>query len=274
MISVSSILLLVERGDQVHQAVNKALLLARHLHSRLELFLCDTERYGHAQAHTHEASARLNRDRVAAAGEFLHALTSTFHVPDVEIGTEAVCHVSMPEALREKLVRSPVDLVIKALPSNPHRPDGHRHIDWSLLSHCRVPLLYTRGRPWRPVPRFAAAVDWWDRYSARVSQAITGIGGMLTHGCGAELHILSAGEPPPGSESPPSPPDARLQQLQGEPKEVLPRFVAESDYDLVVVGRPRHRDSAALAASVAGRISRVVQGDLLFTPALDPLPAM
>jgi len=280
MQNLSSILLLVERGDQGHHALNKALLLARHLHARLELFLCDTERYSVARPGGKRAAEESLRARVAEGREYLRALRKSMLVSDVEVGSDAVCHVSLRTALAEKLRRDDIDLVVRAVPAI---PDGREQvaIDWPLVASCSAPLLLTRGRPWHAAPRFAAAVDLQDRQGRALSTAITAIGESLSRSCGAELEILFAHD---GSGAEFAPEQltttlsaigrahrldlSRLQYLDGEPAEVLPAMIAQRDFDLVALGKPQHGEPSELCGSVAAHIVKASRGDVLFTAAL------
>ncbi|MFI4868149.1 MAG: hypothetical protein ACHQDD_02210 [Steroidobacterales bacterium] len=277
MQNLSSILLLVERGDQGQHALNKALLLARHLHARLELFLCDTERYPIARLGGDGGAEDSLGERVAEAREYLRALRKSMLVTDIEVSSEAVCHVSLRTALADKLLRGGIDLVVKAMPAI---QDGRDQvaIDWPLVASCTAPLLLTRGRPWHPVPRFAAAVDLQDRHGRALSNAITAIGESLSHSCGAQLEILFA-HAGSGAEFAPERLTttlnaigrahrldmSRLKYLNGEPTEVLPAMVAGRDYDLVAMGKPQHGEPSELCGSVAARIVKASAGDVLFT---------
>ncbi len=282
MQNLASILLLVERGDQGHHALNKALLLARHLHARLELFLCDTERYSVPRPGGNRAAEDSLAERVAEAREYLRALRKAMLVTDIEVSSEAVCHVSLRAALADKLARGGIDLVVKAVPAI---QDGHDQaaIDWPLVASCSAPLLLTRGRPWHPVPRFAAAVNLQDRQGRALSTAITAIGESLSRSCGAELEILFA-HAGSGAEFAPERLGttlnaigrahrldvSRLQYLDGVPAEVLPAMVTQRDYDLVAMGKPQHGEPSELCGSVAARLFKASAGDVLFTaPAKD-----
>src|ERR1700687_2794432 len=125
MKSVPSILLLVERGDQGHQALSKALLLPRHLYARLDLFLCDTERYSFGRSSGEEPAEAALHARVADAREYLQALRKGINAPEIEFSSDAVCHVSLRTALADKLGRSRVDPVARA--GNPPQPGRAAH---------------------------------------------------------------------------------------------------------------------------------------------------
>ncbi len=279
MDAMSSILLLVERGDQAHRALNKALLLARHMHAKLELFLCESERDlpapsgGGAQA-----LERARANQMAEAREYLLALRKSMLVPEVEVSSDAVCHVSVREALADKLKRSRPDLVVKAANAGQPDPDELGGSAWLLIASCAVPLLLARDRAWHPVPRFAAALDCEDRRQETLGRRMMAIGEMLSRECSAELDILCA-RPPSDGHAPidarrrewtpgPTPSSAcRLQHLRGTPSEVLPRFVMQRDYDMIIMGKPRHSDRSLLSASVARRVLKASTGDVLFVHA-------
>jgi nucleotide-binding universal stress UspA family protein len=276
--NVASILLLVERGDQGHQALSKALLLARHLHAALDLFLCDTERYPSARSGAGQLPPAAARTRVADAGEYLQVLRKSINAPEVELSSDAVCHVSLRTALADKLRRSRVDLVVKAGQATPAGRDDRDCIDWPLVASCTAPLLLTRGRPWHPVPRFVAVVDLLDRQGSALCSAIMALAGTLSRGCAAELETLFA-HPARQSEFEAGRQAAaredfvarayggdaqRFRQLPGEPSEVLPRLVAQRDYDLVVMGKPRHGAPSDASRSVAANVLRATAGDVLF----------
>lgn len=278
MDAMSSILLLVERGDQAHRALNKALLLARHMRARLELFLCESAHDLPAPSGGAQALERARANRMAEAHEYLLALRKTMLVPDVEISSDAVCHVSVREALADKLQRSRPDMVVKAANAGQPDPDELGGSAWLLIASCAVPLLLARDRAWHPVPRFAAALDYEDRGQEMLGRRMMAIGEMLSRECAAELDILCARPAADGDAriesarsnwtSGPMPSTAcRLQHLRGTPSEVLPRFVTQRDYDMIIMGKPRHSDRSLLSASVARRVLKASTGDVLFVHA-------
>ncbi len=275
---MSSILLLVERGDQAQRALNKALLLARHMNSTLELFLCETERYVPANSPGAQALERSREAQLAEARAYLLTLCKTMQCPEIEVSSEAVSHVSLREALLEKLQRSRPDLVVKAVNAGQPDPDELGGRDWLLIASCAAPLLLARDRAWHPAPRFAAAVDCEDRQHEPLGRKLMAIGEMLSRECAAELDILCArpaADADPGGAGKrsdwipgPTPSSAcRLQHLSGTPSEVLPRFATQRDYDMIIMGKPRHTARSLLATSVARRVLKATTGDVLFVHA-------
>jgi nucleotide-binding universal stress UspA family protein len=185
--------------------------------------------------------------------------------------------VSLPTAVADKLRRSRVDLVVKAAYSSQLGRNQHGSIDWPLVESCAAPILLTRGRPWHPVPRFAAALDLQDREGGALRSAITAIGDSLSRSCGAQLEAIFANARPDSEREAEELiaggnaiaqklrlDTRRLRYLYGEPSEVLPRFVAHCDYDLVVMGKPRHGGPAERPRSVAVRVVKATAGDVLF----------
>src|SRR5438128_333138 len=185
MQSLSSILLLVERGDRVHEGLNKALLVARHFHARLELFLCDTERYAPFRSGSAAAVARTHASCVAEGRDYLQALRKTIVAPEIAIAAEAVCDLSLYDGVAAKLGRTPVDLIVKTAEASRRDTRARAAVEWSAVALCPAPLLLTRGRPWRPIPRFAAVIAPHDA----VERTTAEMGEMLAEGCSAELDL-------------------------------------------------------------------------------------
>lgn len=273
------ILLLVERGDRVHEGLNKALLVARHFRAKLDLFLCDTERYA-TTGSTASGGGRPGDARWVAEGtDYLQALRKSIVAPDVDISTEAICHRSLREAISERLERGRIDLIVKTTEASrrdaPRRGAG----DWAALATCPVPLLLTRGRSWRPTPLFAAAVDTHDAAAFDQSRAVASLGNSLAGVCGAELDLLCA-----RSERPSAVDDDALERLgqlaaaahprvvqhsrllAGIATDVVPAYIVERDYDLVVLDKPRATGLAVLD-SLAGKTLAVAGGDVVLASA-------
>jgi nucleotide-binding universal stress UspA family protein len=133
-------------------------------------------------------------------------------------------------------------------------PDPRVAFDWSLLRACAAPLLLTRKRPWKPVPRFGAAIDLGAGADEELGARLIRLAEQLTRRCSAHLEYLYAA-PDAGEDSPAEQAWQRLTELaantqespglsgwlhclQGQPREVLPRLVGERSYDLLVMGCP------------------------------------
>jgi hypothetical protein len=279
MYSLASILLLVERGDRVHEGLNKALMLARHFHARLDLFLCDTEGYVQLQPGPFAAGARTRAWCIAEGSDYLQALRKSIVAPDVEIASEAVCHGSLREAVAEKAARSATDLIVKTTEASRRDAGGRGAAEWAAIAACPAPLLLTRGRSWRPVPQFAAALELSQRSTSASTRAVADLSEALALVCGAELDLLWVGpgraaecdDPSrrgarPAGDSTRPVPVRRPHFLDGAAADVIPAFVVERDCDLVVLEKPRLTGSAALG-SIAGKILAMTGVDVVLTDA-------
>lgn len=282
MQALASILLLVERGDRVHQALSKALMLVRHFHARLDIFLCDTEGYVHIDpdAPATDARARTHARCVAEGSDYLQALRKSIVAPDVEIASEAICHRSLREAIAEKAQRSATDLIVKAVEASRQDEGGRGAADWAAVAACPVPLLLTRGRSWRPVPKFAAALESSHGAVPASARAVAELSATLALACGADVDLLRVrpggadARDEPSQRGPQSPesfagraPAGPPRFLDGAAKDVVPAYVVERDYDLVVLEKPRLVGAPALR-SVAGRVLAAFAGDVVLTDAV------
>lgn len=277
---VASILLLVERGDRVHEGLNKALMLARHFHARLDLFLCDTEGYLQVHSGAMAVDARTRERCIAEGSDYLRALRKSIVAPDVEIAFEAVCQRSPGEAVTAKVERSATDLIVKTTEANRRGAGGRGAADWAAIAACPAPLLLTRGRSWRPVPQFAAALEMPQSSMSASACAVADLGAALADGCGAELDLLWVGSGRPAEHNEPSQHDKRTagdcarprairrsRFLDGAAADVIQAVVAERDYDLVVLEKPRLTGAAALG-SVAGRMLSTTGVDVVLTDSM------
>lgn len=280
---VAAILLLVERGDSVHQGLQKALMLARHFHARLDLFLCDTEGYIVSGSDAMAPGSRTRALCVAEGSDYLQALRKSIVAPDVEIATEAICHRSLREAVAEKAERSATNLIVKVVDANRGDTGGRGAADWAAIATCPLPLLLTRGRPWRPVPQFAAALEFSRGSIRAANRAVADLATLLALACGAEVDLLLVGcdraaeadglldrvmrrgEKPAGQA-----PVMRSRYLQGAASDVVPACAVERDYDLVVVEKPHLPGATVALTSIAGGVLATSGGDVVLTSAASP----
>lgn len=249
------ILLLVDRGDVGHHGLNKAMLLARHMRAPLELYLCEVSPLVRSRD-SPERAAQL-AELQAAARAYLHALRLHIFSTDVEIRYESQVTTSWADGLNQRLQRAAVLLVITPVGAQ-ITPDPRVALDWSLLQSCTAPLLLTRKRAWKPVPRFGAAIDLGAGADDELGARLIGLAEQLTRACSALLEYLyvavDEGEATPVYEA-----WRRLAQLAGvakgsvgsrgwlryhagRPREQLPSVVGERGYDLLMMGWPRRRD--------------------------------
>jgi hypothetical protein len=236
----TSILLVIEREDAIHRSVSRALMLARYLHARLDIMFCDIA--GPSMRPSSTALSSVSKD----AQDYLFSLRNYIIAPDIEITTNAAFEGTVAEHVLRKLQSNSCAMVIKSV-SRVHDGLVDARPAWDLIRNSRAPLLLTRGEPWHPKPRFAAAVDFMNRRSSGQPLAVAQIGESLRLACDAQLDLIRVQAPDAQGE--PSE-DWRLQGLgrqltiaaqrlhtiAGHAGDALPRFVAQQDYDLLAIG--------------------------------------
>lgn len=298
-VHTSSIVLMVEPGEQVHHGLNKALLLARHLREPLDLFWC-----GGGSDVPHQKGWKRDETALAdsEAQNYLRALRLGIPSADVVIRSECTRAPSLAEGLMQKLQHTPARLVVRAVANNGGSKTAAKAIDQSLLQGCSSPLLLARKRAWRPIPRFAAALDLNEESDKDQCQQIARLAEALTSACGALLEYLFIERDDRRARGAV---DARhrldaltrpdrvsgwLHYRVGDPKELLPRVVVERDYDLLLLGLsvypPHNVAGDALRGSRAdgstpwarkemildtlpARLLRSAGGDLLLVPKIE-----
>jgi universal stress protein E len=246
MQKLNSILVVLDRRGSPRHVLAKAMVLARHFHAKVELFLCDSE-HAYALRHAYDASG-VQRAREAC-------LTAE----DVPISTYAACESPLYEGIVQRVLESCPDLVIKEAGGEDR---GGRSSfdanDWQLARTCPVPVMLTRGRPWQPQPRFAAALDFSEQETPGLAAAIAGASEYLAAGCDAELALIYS-ERGDGDRrgcdervgklnraaDEVHVPRTRVHVLEGEPETTLPGFAGSQDYDLLILGALSHRKGIA-----------------------------
>jgi nucleotide-binding universal stress UspA family protein len=265
MLSIASILVVVERNEDALPVFTKACTLARHFGARLELFMCDAER-GYALRHAYDqaGAAAAAASLVDDARRYLEALRRAVDVPELGITVDASCESPMYQGIVQKVLMTGPDLVVKAIGSGDAARPGPSLNDWHLARTCPVPLLFMGRQPWRPSPRIAASVDPTDDETPGFARQIVDAARRFASGCHGELDLLfgradaievatgdaAAGDAAAGEglrrlalefRVPP----AQVFTLAGDPPQVLPAFVAAQHYDVVALGALTHRQGIA-----------------------------
>lgn len=248
---IESILVVLDRSDRDRHVCAKALLLARVLNARMELFLCDAE---------HELELKHNYDaRAAAEGRsacmreatrYLSSVRDRLPIEPARIGTSAWSDSPLSEGICRKTVQAKPELVLKS-------PDCARSgqnvsfsdNDWHLASACPAPTMFVRGRTWSTVPCIGAAVDVSSSEGLRLAHEIASVASQLHRRAGGCLEIISCvpkGLPQAQGElqsrrlhetlSPLPIGAENVHLLEGDADEVIPAFSAERGYDVLVMG--------------------------------------
>lgn len=255
MDKLNSILVVIDPADESRHVVVKAMVVARHFGASVELFLCESES-AFALRHTYDRTgvAEAKRTCLANAQRYVDAVRRSL-AEDVSITTHVACESPLCEAIVNRVREARPDLVIKS--ASGHRsPDAFTldANDWQLARTCPVPLMLTRGRPWSPEGRFAAAIDVADPAGIQMPRAVMQTAGFLALGCKGELDVIYSETEAPGSPGAQQRREAlsslvqefgvgreRRTILQGDAEDTLPEYAARQGYDVMVLGALAHQ---------------------------------
>ena len=264
-------------GDDVSPILARSVMLARCFNARIEIFLCEAERAFELQ-HQYDSddSDSVRKSDVAKLRAWVDRLWSSIDVNDVPVTMDVVYETPLYEAISRKAKQSKADLVVRGTGTG--AKCSFSVSDYDLVCTCPAPLLLTRGRPWRPSPTVAAAVDIsGDESPERIRTILTAAANMAKR-CGAGLELLYAGrfdDALPGAEQAQREllsaqaaavdiHPLKMHVLNGDAARAIPEFVARCGYDLLVLGALTHRRvMTAQVGALTGRLVQTVDCDLL-----------
>ena len=198
MRTVQSILVLADRSSETQSALQKASVLARHFHAQIDLFACDTDHAWAIELKDQSPAVRAVLDEcLAESHRYLSALRGSIPAPDLRISTSAACAVALPEGVAQRVRDWRPDLVIKNLHDGLQGPRPPQALDMQLIQATRVPMLWIRGRAWRPVPKITVALDLMSE-DTTLTHNILEAAECLALGCQGELSIVYCLEPDRG----------------------------------------------------------------------------
>ena len=259
MKDLTSILVVLDRGTCDTLLLSKALVLARELNARIELFSCDSE-HAYTPQHADERgdieTARQNS--IADRYDYVRRLSHLVTAQNVAVSIDVVCESPLVEGIVHKVFKSCPDLVMKAAASAGSA--GRAALDsndWQLVRTCPVPLMLVRGGAWSPNPHFVAAIEVSDEETPGLREKIVRSAAFLSAGCRGELDLV-IGEHTNGDLSTGKADAARLRRLSQElhlssdriwtlardPTATLPTFGAAQHPDVLVLGAPTHQTHA------------------------------
>src|SRR6185312_6044674 len=256
MKDVTSILVVLDRSGRDAPLVNKALVLARELNARIELFSCDAEHeYALKRSYDRRGVEAARQKCVADLNDYLRRLSYLVTAQDVAVSIDVVCESPLYEGIVHKVFKTCPDLVMKAAASG--GAAGRSALDandWELVRTCPVPLLLSRGRAWAPRPRIAAAVDVSGEETPRLLQRILQSAAYLSEGCNGELDLVfgeRSGAAAPTEKAHAAKLHNLAQEVQlaadrgwrltGDPATTLRAFAAEQQPDVLVIGALTHQ---------------------------------
>lgn len=257
-----SILLCADRSSEAQVALRKASIIARYLDADVELFACDADHaWAVAQAPEDTAARTELASCLAASRRYLAALRGSIAASDLRLTTRAACAGTFAEGVAERVREGRHDLVVKNL------ADGLAE-DLALVQACRVPLLLTRSRPWRPEPCICVALDLASPDLA-AGRRVVAIAQDLAQACAGSFRLVYSR---PGAAAKGSARGGALQAaeslgaapqqvmvLDGDPRETLPAALRGGEVDLLIIAQAR----ASARAAVRARRDRSVTESLL-----------
>jgi len=279
MRDLTSILVVLDRSPRDTPLVYKALLLARELNARIELFACDAE---HEYALKHAFDPRgvemARQNAIADLYDYLRRLSHSVTAQNVAVTIDVVCESPLYEGIVHQVFRSCPDLVMKAAASE--QSDGRPTLDandWQLVRTCPVPLMLSRGGAWSSRPRFAAAVDVSEEETPGLLERILRSAAYLSAGCRGELDLVfgecSGADAPSGKAHAAKLRnlarelhlgDDRVWTLTGDPAATLPAFAAKQHSDVLVLGALTHqRQEPTLVGTLTRKLMDTLDCDFL-----------
>jgi universal stress protein E len=279
MSKLNRILAVFDGTDADAMILGKAVALAHQHGAALELFLCDAERaYSLLHAYDPTGIAEVRSGCIRLARRYLECLRDTAIGADVRISVDAACESPLYEGIVRKVMKSGADFVIKnAAGAGPLRNFVWEANDWQLMRACPATLLLSRGRPWHPCPRLAAAVDVSENEAGELVQAIIQTCKSLSEDCHGELDIVYS-EP---ADVDPCKHEMHLTTLQaltraaglrgnrvnvlsGAAEQTLPAFTADRNYDVLIMGALTHREnSCALVGTLTSKLIETLGCDFI-----------
>ena len=115
MKDLTSILIVLDRSARDAPLLTKALVLARELNARIELFCCDAEHeYTLQRAYDRRGIETARQSAVADLHDYLRRLSHSITAHDVAVSIDVVCESPLYQGIVHKVFKSCPDLVMKA----------------------------------------------------------------------------------------------------------------------------------------------------------------
>jgi len=277
------ILAVLDRGPADAALVAKASQLAARFEARLELFLCDAE-HAYALKHEYEPShnVEFRRECMDRALDYLAEVRHTMRLPHERVTVSAACESPLYEGIERKARQSQPDLVIKSAGG---LESGSRQVfdsnDWQLMRKCPTTLMLTRGQVWRMRPRIAAAVDVSVEETPGLAASILETAEAFRSVYDGELDVLYSVPANLAKQSRDSRElslrnlaqafhvgNGHVHMLDGPAEMTLPAFVAQRDYDVLLMGALTHRPGAVtLVGTLTSRLVDTIKCDFILIKA-------
>lgn len=180
-------MLIVECGESVHQALSRAVVLARHFKGQLDLVLAESDWSMFAASTRADVS-----DGSLNAKSYLDSLCASVSDPDLVVTCEVVGARSQRQSLVQLISERRPDLVVRPAHAELEGESNFLRSDLRFAQACPAPLLLTSGRSWRAKPRLAALVYPFDPQGTAATRTVARLAARLREVCHGELEILAA----------------------------------------------------------------------------------
>lgn len=276
---IESILVVLDRSDRDQHVCSKAVLLARLLNARLELFLCDAEHEMELKHNYDRRAAKEGRNASVAEGtRYLDTVRARLPMDTTQVAVTAWCDSPLSEGICRKVAQSKPDLVMKSPDCDrPGQCLSFSANDWHLAASCAAPILFVRGRPWSMVPRIGAAVDMSSAHGLPLVYEIASLASQLHSHAHGHLEVISCVPRETAEihsrrlrETLAQMPVARegMHVLEGDADEMVPRFAAERGYDILIMGALAKRTGVApVVGSLTSKLIAALDCDLVLVKA-------
>jgi universal stress protein E len=268
---LKSILVMAERAADAQVALQKAFVLARHFGARIDLLSCDPDQPWSARAaHQPEAAARAAAELRLDSRRFLAALRSSISAEDLLIQNSDDLEGPLHEGIASKVQSGGHHLVVRRL----NRREGRRRpsltpLDWQVIRACPVPLMLTRGRPWRPSPRIVATLAASGEDGPRAHREVLDVAQYLARCCQGALEVVADAPRHRDGDAGIHPDSAAVGDpaAAADAEAALARLAAPSDIDVVVLRACGRLPGASTAGpALAQAIVDSLDCDVLLVP--------
>ncbi len=161
MITLNSVLVVVDLQQDTHPALSRALTLAEKARCSLTLVCCIHSNIEELPPLVSDAEQRELKQQ--SINYYLEQLKALYHHPSNEIFSlnyEVICNASVSRGLIDYLREHKFDLVIKTVHEHTHRKINRMTpTDWQLMREPNTPILLVRENRWPNRSNILGAID-------------------------------------------------------------------------------------------------------------------
>lgn len=201
MFALKNILVVIDPDRSDQPTLDKALQLANHGDSKLELLLCDHSNYLEDGYYFDPIQAQeLRKEQLEKHRQFIELLALPLREQGFSVSTDVRWGKPRYEEIIHKVLETSPDILI-------HNTSQHEKIsrfllsqqDWQLIRYCPCPLMLVKGKAWKVKPVIIASIDPNHIHDkpASLDYKITQTARYLTDISSGELHLFHSYYLPP-----------------------------------------------------------------------------